>query len=250
MLRSISMSKGSSGVELRYTVDTVREDWTLPEEPVPESRPHDLVCDLLKCLLAAWIARTGRNAKVGRNLAVHWNKDHPQVGMAPDIYVVEPSPPEDDELSSLRLWEKGHHALLLAIEIVSANRPEKDYVSAPERNAAGGTHELWIFDPKLSGSKSYGGPMRLQIWRRGEDDRFVRIYAGDGPAYSPLLNAWLFVVNEGRFLRIADDREGNIWWMTGEEAERAAKEAERSEKLAALKRIAELEAALNSKARD
>ncbi len=100
--------------------------------------------------------------------------------------------------------------------------------------------------------------MRLQIWRRtNDDDRFARIYAGDGPGYSPLLNAWLFVVNEGRSLRIANDREGNVWWMTGEEAERVAKEAERAEKeaeraakLAAQKRIAELEAALNSAAHD
>jgi hypothetical protein len=35
---------------VRYSVPAVREDWTLSEEPMPESQPHDLVLDLLKLL--------------------------------------------------------------------------------------------------------------------------------------------------------------------------------------------------------
>ena len=45
-------------------------------------------------------------------------------------------------------------------------------------------------------------------------------------------------------LRIASDETGTDWWMTAEEAERAAKEAERAAKEVALRRVVELEALL------
>ena len=93
-------------VALHYEVDRVADDWALAEEPVPESRPHDLIIDLIKCLLIAWAAREGRRALVGRNLAVRWDEEHPKVGVDPDVYVVEPPPPEGDALTSLRLAQK------------------------------------------------------------------------------------------------------------------------------------------------
>ena len=239
-------------VELRYRIDGPRPDWELSEEPVPESRPHDLAADTLKLLLLAWVARTGRRLQVGRNLAVRWDEAHPKVGVDPDVYVIEPTP-EGDALRSLRTWEEGHHPPVLAIEVVSAGNSGKDYVAAPEKYAANGTGELWIFDPLLAGPKAHGGPFRIQVWRR-EGDAFSRIHASAGPAYSPAIGAWLFAVSEGQVLRIASDQAGTDWWMTGEEAERAAKESERAAKEAeraakeeALRRVAELEARLASR---
>ncbi len=231
---------------LAYDVERHYDDWTLTEETVPESRSHDLTLDLLKALLAAWAVRAGRNAQVGRNLAVRWEEERPNVGADPDLYVVEPPPPEGDDVESLRLWTPGHHPLLLAVEVVSASNATKDYGAAPNKHAAAGTRELWVFDPKLCGPKSHGGPVRIQVWARlgDDDDTFRRVYAGDGPVQSPSLGGWLFAVDEGQRLRIADDREGTRWWMTALEAEHAAKEAERAAKEAALARIAELEAAL------
>jgi Uma2 family endonuclease len=231
-------------VTLRYDVPRASDDWTLSEEPVPESRSHDLTVDLLRALLAHWAGRTQRDAIVGRNIAVRWERDRPQIGVDPDVYVVEPPPPERDALKSLRLWEPGHRAPLLAIEVVSASNSKKDYASAPEKYAASGVRELWIFDPQLVGPKAHGGPVRLQIWSRDETGSFARGYAGDGPAHSSAIGAWLFVVDEGARLRIADDAAGISWWTTAEEAERTAKEAERTAKEAALRRIAELEAEL------
>ena len=70
----------------------------------------------------------------------------------------------------------------------------------------------------------------MQVWRRTEGDRLARCYAGDGPAYSPALEAYLVVVDEGRKLRIAEDEGSTRFWRTGEEAEREAKEAERAAK--------------------
>ncbi len=235
-------------VTVRYRVPASHADWTLSEELMPESQTHDLVLDLLKALLLAWVARAGLSAQVARNLAVRWDEAHPKVGVDPDLCVIVPRAPEGDDLESLRTWREGHTAPLLAIEVVSENNPRKDYVDAPDRYAASGTQELVVFDPKLAGPHAHGGPYRLQVWRRNEEEGFSRLYAGDGPAWSESLGAWLVAVDEGRRLRVADDEAMTSWWMTAEEAERAAKEAERAAKEAeraakeaALARLAAME---------
>jgi len=101
--------------------------------------------------------------------------------------------------------------------------------------------------PLLAGPAAHGGPFRVQLWQRRDDGDFIRIYAGDGPVRSPLLDAWLVVTHEGRKLRLAHDEAGTDFWLTTEEAERAAKEAERAAKETALARIAELEAQLGGR---
>jgi Uma2 family endonuclease len=205
------------------------------DEKVPQSRPHHLRGGHLEGLLLGWKHRTGRNVQVGREIAVRWDEEFPQVGVDPDVYVVEPPPPEGDELTSLRTWETGHYPPLLAIEIVSPSRPSKDYGSSPMRYAASGTTELWVFDPNLAGPKAQEGPFRIQVWRRHEDGDFTRVYAGEGPVYSHAVDGWVFAVDEGRALAIADDEAGTRWWMTPEETERAAKEEAqaRAERMAA-----------------
>jgi Uma2 family endonuclease len=215
-------------------------DWTLPEVPVPESVPHRSIVELVAALLAAWAARTGRNAFVARNLAFRWDEEHPRFGVDPDVCLFEPSPPAAETLSSALLWKPGHSVPRLAIEVVSRNHPYKDYAVVPDKYAASGVGELWVFDHELIGPRKQGGPHRLQLWTRSADGSFVRQYAGEGPMLSPVLNAWAFAQDEGRRLRIADDEACTSIWLTSEEAERAAKEA-------ALRRVAELEAELGSR---
>jgi Uma2 family endonuclease len=224
------MMQTSQRPRLVYEVQPVSDEWILAEDKVPESRPHDLVSERVRALLAYWAQRTGRRAVVCRNLAVRWDEQTPAVGVDPDVCVIEPPPPEGDELTSLRLWDTGHHPPLLAVEIVSASRADKDYVQSPAKYAANGTQELWVFDPKLAGPKALGGSYRLQVWRREDNGDFRRLYAGEGPVWSEAVKGWLFAVEEGQSLRIADDEAGTSWWMTAEEAERAAKEAERAAK--------------------
>lgn len=231
-------------VRVQYEVPPANPDWTIPEETMPESQPHDLVLDLLKAILLARVASTKMNAQVARNLAIRFSKASPQIGVDPDLCLLSPRTPEGDELQSLLLWREGHAPPLVSIEVVSTTNARKDYTTAPDRYAASGTRELWIFDPALAGPKSHGGPLRLQVWRRDAEDNFARVHAGDGPAYSEALGGWLVVVHEGARLRIADDKDGTRFWPTAEEAERAAKEAERAAKDAALTRVAELEAEL------
>ncbi len=228
-------------ITLSYEVPAANEDWVLSEEPVPESKPHDHTVELIRDLLAHWIARTGRDAEVARNLAVRWDRENYRFGIDPDVCLIEPRTPEGDELEGLCTWEPGHSAPRLAFEVVSS-KANKDYARAPEKHAAAGVFELVVFDARLRGPRAFGGPHRIQVWRRSSNG-FERVHAGEGPFFLQSVNAWVFAVDEGRRLRIADDREGTRWWQTAEEAERAAKEA-------ALARIAELESLLAGQPRE
>ena len=240
------------GIDLRYELDRYPRSWFIEDdEKVPQSRPHHLCGHRIEGLLRGWQKRTRRNAQVGRELALRWDEKAPQVGVDPDVYVVEPPPPEGDRVLSLKTWQPGHHPPLLAVEVVSTTRPGKDYGSSPLKYAASGTRELWIFDPELAGPKAQEGPFRIQVWRRGPQGSFTRVYAGEGPVYSPVIDAWVFAVDEGRSLAIADDEAGTRWWMTVEEraqadadAAQAAAEAERVAKEAAQARAGWLEAKL------
>jgi Uma2 family endonuclease len=226
-------------VELVYRLPKERREWELGEEVMPESVVHDEAVALLRALLSWW-ARGQVETQVARNLAVRWDQSHPQFGVDPDVCVLSPAPPDGRDLRSVRTWTPGHSAPVLAIEVVSETNPRKDYEVAPEKYAASGVGELWIFDPLLSGPTSHGGPHRIQVWQRDSEARLVRTYAGDGPALSAALNAYLIAVNDGLSLRIAEDAEGSHFWLTSEEAERAAKEV-------ALARIAELEKELTTR---
>jgi Uma2 family endonuclease len=216
---------------VHYRVHGVVAGWELGERLMPESALHDEAVALLKALLAAWVARTCADAHVYRNLAIRWNEHEPQIGVDPDVSVVSPAPPGAGELRSLRTWLDGHAAPLLAVEVVSETNPHKDYVIAPDKYAASGARELWVFDPLLAGPTAHGGPHRVQIWQRHDTTGdFTRIHAGDGPAWSPALGAYLIVTAEGRRLRLSDDEHATSLWLTPEEAERAAKEQERTAK--------------------
>jgi Uma2 family endonuclease len=216
----------------------------LTDDQVPEARRHRLVTDRVTKLLLGWAERTGSPAQIGCNLAVRWDRAHPQIGLDPDVYIVEPPPPEGDGVVSLLLWQPGHYAPRLAVEVVSASLPHKDYEAAPAKYAVCGVRELWILDPELDGPRSHGGPYRIQIWRREDPDRFVQLYAGGGPAWSPEIGAWLHAVDGGLSFDLTSNEAGRELWLTPVEAERAAKEVERAAKEAALRRIAELEALL------
>lgn len=223
------------------------ERWVLTVETVPESSRHDLLSERIRALLLGWAARAERAVKIGRNLAVRWDRQHPQYGVDPDAYVVEPPPPEGDAVRSLRLWKRGHVAPRLAVEIVSARHPTKDYVIAPQKYAVCGVEELWILDPQLEGPRAHGGPFRIQVWRRLDDASFAQVHAGEGPAWSAFLQAWLHAARApaGGAFDLSTDPAGAERWLTPEEAERAAKEAARREaaraqrKAAAAQRTAE-----------
>jgi Uma2 family endonuclease len=210
MLRS-----GSMLAQQPYPASWYIED----DEKVPQSSEHRLRALRLDALFQGWKARTGRDVLVGGELALRWDEAEPRAGVDPDVYIVEPPPPEGAKVTSLRTWEPGHHPPLLAVEIVGPSNAGKDY--SPKRYAASGTRELWIFDPELAGPKATGGPFRIQVWRRDDAGTFARVYTGEGPVFSPAIGGWLFAVDGGQALAIADDEAGTRWWLTPEESERA-----------------------------
>jgi Uma2 family endonuclease len=211
----------SRRIEIVYDVPTTDERWVLAEENVPESALHDEIILLLVEILKAWAQRSGRDVRVGRNLALRWDPARPKVGVDPDVYVVEPAPPEGDDTTSLCTWKPGHAAPRVAVEVVSETTAEKDYAEGPEKYAASGTGELWVFDPLEVGPALRGGPFVLQVWRRDEEGHFRRVYAGAGPARSEALGAWLVVSDGGRRLRLAEDAGGREPWLTEAEEARA-----------------------------
>jgi len=217
------------GVDVVFEAPRWSERWVLGDDAtMPETDAHLLTTKLLMDILVAWIARTGRDAKAGSNIALRWDRAHPKVGVDPDVYLVEPAPP-DARLTSLRTWVKGHHAPRVAVEVVSRRTAKKDYTEGPAKYAASGARELWIFDPEGHGRGATGESWALQVWHRTKAGAFRREYAGDGPAYSDELGAWLVVTAGGTRLRIADDEAGERPWPTEAESERAAKEAAEAE---------------------
>jgi Uma2 family endonuclease len=213
-------------VELSYSLSAIPDDWELPDDIAvpPESRHHDLTIDRLRALLSAWITRSGRDAIITRNLAVRWIQERPNVGIDPDIALIEPSPPDADELLSLTLWKPGNPVPRFAVEVVSQSHPYKDYGVVQERYAAFGVGELVVLDARLLGPRKLGGPFAIQIWRSGAG-RFSRVYAGSGPAHSEVLGAWIQF--EDFVVQISDECDGTKRWLTEiETLERRVRELE------------------------
>lgn len=225
------MSSSPRVVSVRHSASP--PGWELSEATVPESVIHDQAVELLKALLVAWAARRQSRLFVARNLAVRWNEAAPRIGVDPDVCVLEISPREAASLRSVRTWVPGEPPPMLAIEVVSETNADKDYSIAPDKYAASGTGELWIFDPLLTGPTKNGGPFRIQIWQRNASGELFRSHAGEGPAFSPVLNGYVVTADDGKKLRIADDEGATRLWLTAEEE--------------ALARIAELERALSGR---
>jgi len=233
-----------------YPVPRWSPRWAVPEVPVPESDLHDCAIEYVRALLEFWLSQqvsSGQESpgRIARNLGIRWVEEEPKAGFDPDLCLLSPIPP-DQPLTSLRLWQAGHHAPKLAIEVVSPGHPYKDYVDTPERCGACGISELWVYDPLLAGPRQHGGgPFLLQVWRLEAPEAMRRVYAGDGPAYSEVLGAHLHPTattnpHQAR-LRIGSADGQKLWLTRAEhernqrkrverERERAQKELERAQK--------------------
>lgn len=207
--------------EVSYSVKRTHPSWALTVPKYPESVEHDEAVTLLRDVLRQW-ARAGRDALVARNHGIYWCEDDPSIGIDPDVCILAPAPPPGWDRECIRTWLPGHEPPLVAVEVVSSLSdldPYKDYLAVTEKHAACGTRELWLFDPELAGPSIHAGPYRLQIWERDTEGRFVRSHAGEGPARSNALGAYVLVV--GRLLRVSDDAAGTALWPTELESLRA-----------------------------
>lgn len=217
---------------LRYPLERVPDEWEIPEVPVPESVSHASLVTYLEALLAAWAAARGHEVAIARNLAVRWVQARPRVGIDPDVAVIDPKPPAFESLRSLKLWEPGARAPVLAIEVVSPNHPYKDYALLPERYASMGVGELWVLDPGGFGPRRLGGPHFVQQFVRDDDGALVRRYAGSGPVYSRVVGGWVHRA-PGTGVMLTDDTAGEQRWLTPHETEAAARAQEAAARAAA-----------------
>jgi Uma2 family endonuclease len=159
-----------------------------------------------------------------------WIREEPLVRVSPDVYLLD-DPPPPPHPKMWQTWLPGHKPPRWALEVVSEDW-KKDYEEAPLKYAQLGTRELVIFDPEIALSAERRGPrVALQVYRRDADGAFVRVYAGEGPAPSEELDAFLLVKRDGGVvrLRIALDSSGKELVPTSEEAKQAAETRARSE---------------------
>ena len=203
-------------------------DWVLSDDfNMPITRQTQRRNDTVQSTFEVRVAREGRDASILANVPLRWNGAHETIGVDPDVMWVEPALPAG--MRSVLTWEPGVAPPRLAVEIVSRRTAYKDYVRGPDKYAASGTRELWVFDPEGYGrTDDERGPWVLQVWRRSRDT-FRCVYRGDGPFRSKELGAWIIVV--GDLLRVADDEAGTTLWPTAHELaehERARAEHERA----------------------
>ena len=179
--------------------------WELYDDNFSESSLHRDNVDLLRDVLREW-NRTGEHHVVC-NLAIRWNRENPKVAVDPEVCLLSGATPGLGRLRDLRTWMPGHATPSLAIEIFNSENDLKDYTLLPEKYAASGIRELVIFDAELGAPEVHGGRHRLQLWERMDDGTFARTYAGEGPARSTVLDAWLVVTGKPalKMLQVAAD---------------------------------------------
>lgn len=213
--------------------------------PVEEEMGEDIlqrwIVELLRPLVERWFRERGIRAFVGADQFVYSRQHAPTERLAPDVYVL-PDVSPDTQVTSWKIWEKGI-VPSFALEIVSKDW-EKDYIEAPQKYAAAGITELVIFDPAPS---RHPDGVAWQVFRRVRNRPLTRIEVSQGDRiHSKVLGCFLRAVgaNESLRLRLGTGPKGNDLFPTGEEAERAAKEAAVTTRDAALRRVAQLEAQL------
>jgi hypothetical protein len=195
-----------------------------------ESMIQRLVAELLRPLLARFLAERGELAFVGADQFFYWKRGDATQRAAPDVYVIPGQIPEQTP-SSWLLWQHPRGPSF-ALEIVGRD-VAKDYEDAPSLYKSMGVDELVIFDPD---PEAHPDGVRWQVWRTVKRRGFVRVHATNADRVEcASLGCWLRCVGEGPSLRVrvALGPHGDELFATAEERaeqERADKEQERVEK--------------------
>jgi Uma2 family endonuclease len=208
------------------------------EERVGEDILQRLIVELLRPLVQRWLDTRGETALVGADQFIYWKQHDPLRRIAPDVYVL-PGVRAGTDVPSWKVWETGV-VPSFAVEVVSRDW-EKDYVEAPTRYAELGVPEVLVFDPHAA---AHAERVRFQLFRRVAGRPLSRIeMTQEDRVRSLALGAWVRAIGTGvdTRLRLATDPRGDELFPTGEEAERAAKDAALEEVERLRLRLAELE---------
>jgi hypothetical protein len=216
------------------------------EERVGEDMLQRWIVELLRPLLAAWLAERGIRAFVGADQFIYWRQYDAHARVSPDVYVLPGVDPET-RVRSWKLWQD-RVVPSFAFEVVSQDW-EKDYVEVIERYGAFDVPEVLLFDPDW---EKHPEGFRWQVFRRVARRGLVRVEATNGDhVRSKSLGCWFRAVGSGAALRVrlATGARGDDLVPTTEEAREQERAEERAAKEAALARVRELETQLQRRAR-
>ncbi len=156
------------------------------------------IAELLRPLVAKWLATSGRRTFVGADQFLYFVEGDPKQRVAPDVYVM---PGVDPGLAPpcWKLWELDAPPSF-ALEIVSQNH-RKDYEKLPPVYGRIGVRELVIFDPRATARSRVR--VRWQVWRRegARGWKLVERSMADR-IESRELGCWLRAVGDGSALRL------------------------------------------------
>ena len=211
------------------------------EEKVGEESLQRFICELLRPLIARYLASKGMVAFTGADQFVYYRQHDAHARVAPDVYVL-PGVRPGKRIRVWKTWVEGS-APSFALEVVSRDA-QKDYVESPERYAQAGVAELIVFDPDCEDDRDR---VRFQVYRRLPRRGFVRVLATNADRVaSKSLGCHLVAVGVGeqQRLRLGVGKHGDELFPTEEEHERAEKERERAARIAAEEELARLRAQL------
>lgn len=215
------------------------------EERVGEEILQRWIVELLRPLVASWLASRGVRALVGADQFVYFVRGELRARVAPDVFVL-PGVRPDRRIRSWKTWEEGI-VPSFALEVVSSD-VDKDYIDGPALYRELGVEELVIFDPDFAEEER--GRHRFQVFRRTARRGFARVVVSDEDRVtSRVLGCWIRAVgtDEKTRLRLATGPEGADLFPTDAERERAEKERERAARLAAEAEVAHLRALLTGR---
>ena len=184
-------------------------------------------------------------ARVNGDTFIYYVEGNPRRSVSPDCYVVFGL--SDAALRSLSLegnntyllWEVGKPPDFI-LEIGSKSTANADLVRKRELYAELGVGEYWRYD--ATGGEFYGEPLVGEVLVEGEYRRLEMVREDDGRvwSHSGVLNLDLWWTDgDLRFWNPVVDR-----WLLSHEEERDRAEEERTARLTAESRVAELEAEL------
>jgi hypothetical protein len=204
------------------------DDFYPASDDMGEHEIQRLIAELLRPMLARFLAEQQRVAHVGADQFIYWEEGKPGSRIAPDVYVL-PGIDPDIAIRSWKVWETGVRPSF-ALEVVGDDIT-KDYEDGPALYDQLGVDELLVFDPHASATSRRR--IRFQLFRRVGKRGLVRAFASQGDrVYAKTLGAFVRAIgrDDGVRLRLGLGKTGDTLYPTEAEAERAAKEVERTAK--------------------
>lgn len=197
-----------------------------------------LIAELLRPMLARYLAERGVDAHAGADTFLYYVKGDPGARVAPDVYVL-PDVPQASVAPAYKMWEVSPPSF--ALEVVTSDAL-KDYVDNPIAYSMLGAKELVLFDPEARATSKRR--KRFTVYRRTAEGLLLAEETNGDRVRSRALGCYLRAVGAGHQLRVRlglGPRGDELYPTEGEQA----REHERS-KLAADAEIARLRAELEA----